>query len=347
MPGAPVATIIDVARMAGVSVRTASRVVNKSPLVNGETRSRVEAAIGSLDFSPSARARGLRSGRSNLIGLIQGDANAHTIGAVQHGIVGSCTAAGFELVVHSAPVDDPDLLKNVRDFIQRSRVDGIIVLSPASDEPKLPALLAELGVPAVALGARVVAGYAGMLVSAESEAAGAIAEHFHALGHHRIAMVTGPASRHSSQERAAGFIAALAEKGLHPPAHHILAGDYTFEGGLQAGRKLLTLTDRASAIFACNDMSAIGVLKAATALGLRVPEDVAIAGFDGSDIAAMVTPSLTTIRRPLQAMARQASDWLIGMIGAAPAQAPLAPVALELVVRGSTSPLSFTPDKAL
>jgi LacI family transcriptional regulator len=331
-----VATIIDVAAMAGVSVRTASRVVNKSPLVNAQTRVKVEAAIEALDFSPSSRARGLRSGRSNLIGVIQGDANAHTIGAIQHGIVTSCTAAGFELVVHSASVDDPDLAGNVREFIQRSRVDGVIVLSPTSEEPSLPGVLAALNIPAVALGARAVEGYAGMLVSAEKSAAMAMADHLYALGHRRIGMVTGPASRQSSQERAGGFIAALEARGVQVAPHHIAAGDYSFDGGLAAGHTLLALGDRPDAIFACNDISAIGVLKAATNMGLQVPRDIAIAGFDGSDIAAMVSPSLTTIRRPLQHMARRATDWLIGAINGAPLDMPLAPVELELVVREST-----------
>jgi len=335
-PRPAVATIVDVAERAGVSVRTASRVVNKSPLVNSETRLRVEAAIEALDFSPSARARGLRSGRSNLIGVIQGDANSHTIGAIQHGIVTSCTAQGFELVVHSALVDDPDLVRNVREFIQRSRVDGVIVLSPTSEEPRLPEVLSGLHIPAVALGARYVEGYAGMLVSGESSATRAMAEHFHDLGHRRIALVTGAPSRQSSQERAGGFIAALEARGVHLAPHHVARGDYTFAGGLEAGLRLLSGEDRPTAIFACNDVSAIGVLKAATRLGLRVPEDVAIAGFDDSDIAAMVSPSLTTIWRPLQRMAREATEWLIEMIHGEPAASTVGPVELELVVREST-----------
>lgn len=329
-------TIVDVAHLAGVSVRTASRVVNKSTLVNSETRTRVEEAILTLDFSPSSRARGLRSGRSNLIGVIQGDANAHVIGAFQHGILASCTAQGFELVVHSASIDDPDMVHNIRDFIRRSRVDGVIVLSPTSEDPALPAALSALGVPAVAIAARRVEGYPAMLVSDERAAAADMADHLHTLGHRRIGLVTGPVARLSSQERAGGFLAALAARETHLESHHCIQADYSFEGGLDAGLALLSGDNRPTAIFACNDISALGVLKAAATLGLRVPDQVAVAGFDGSDIGMMVSPALTTIRRPLDRMARMATASLIAMIDDPSVVETIESFALELVQRGST-----------
>ena len=123
------ATIHDVAEAAGVSIRTVSRVLNRSPRVNAETRARIEAAIAQLGFSPSARARGLATGRSYLIGLIHNDRNALVLESVQRGVVEEATARGYELVVHPTPTGDDGSVADTLDFVQRSRVDGLVVIA--------------------------------------------------------------------------------------------------------------------------------------------------------------------------------------------------------------------------
>jgi LacI family transcriptional regulator len=336
----PVPTIHDVAAHVGVSIRTVSRVMNNSPKVNDKTRSAVLAAIDALGFMPNARARALSSGRSYLIGMIQGDANAHVVGAFQKGIAEACNDLGYELVVHPISIEDPELVQNIRDFVRRSRVDGVIILSPASEKHLLPNALRYLGIPAVAFAARELPGYPAMLVVNERQATMEVARHFHDLGHRRIGLVTGPTSRLSSTERTAGFVQVLADHGVLIDPDLVYEGDYSFESGLHAAEKLLGAQTPPSAIFACNDNMAAAIVKIATSRGLRIPEDLAIAGFDDSDVASMISPSLTTVRRPSEQMGARATELLIKMIlGEMPMDEPFIEIIQpDLIVRGSTTP---------
>ncbi|KHL24759.1 LacI family transcriptional regulator [Croceibacterium mercuriale] len=336
MSSAP--TIVDVAAAAGVSVRTVSRVINRSPKVGAATRDAIEQVIASLGFTPSARAQALASGRSQLIAVIQGDENAHVLGAIQRGIAEVCSDSGHELLVRPARVADPDIVQQLTGFARRSRVDGLIVLSPVSEVPGLPAALARLGVPAVALASRQLAGYPTVLVADDAQASAAVGTHLAALGHRRIALVTGPAGRASSQERAAGFTRGLADSGIVLRPEMIVEGDYGFASGMAAAARLLDGNAPPSAIFACNDLMAAGVLKAAEQRGLAVPAQLSVAGFDGTDVAAMVSPALTTVRRPMRMIAGRATRCLLAHIGQTPAAPVQDHIALELVIGNSTGP---------
>ena len=330
-------TIGDVAAVAGVSIRTVSRVLNDSPKVNGETRQRVQAIIAKLGFQPSLRARGLAAGRSFLLGVVQGDFNAHVIGLFQRGIVEVCSASGYELIVHPAATDDPDLAPVIGAFVRRSRVDGLLLLPPISENADIPRVLAELGVASVGIAAVDIPGYSWMLVSDERGAARQVAEHLIGLGHRRIAMITGPMKFHSAQERLAGFREALNQAGLDLPEPYVRVGDYGFQSGRDCTAALLALPQPPTAIFASNDIMAAAALKTAADLGVNVPGDVSVAGFDDSDIATMVTPSLTTVRRPLHAMARDATLRLMSLINGDATEADVSPISLSLIERGSTA----------
>ncbi len=332
-------TISDVARAAGVSIRTVSRVLNQSPKVGAAARERITATIQELGFSPSGRARALASGRSSLIGVVQDDPNAHVIGVFQRGIVDVCAALGYELVVHPAKFGDPGLTRDIEGFARRSRIDGLIVLPPISEAASIPPALARLGVPAVGIASVRLPGYPAVLVSDERAAAALVAHHLVALGHRRISLVTGPRTFHSATEREGGFRDTLAAHGVPLPDRYVREGDYGFASGCSAAAALLGQPDPPTAIFAGNDIMAAGAIKAAHERGLAIPRDVSIAGFDDSDIASMVSPSLTTIRRPLLEMAHEATERLVAMI--ADAEAPPPPhssVALSLIERRSTGP---------
>jgi LacI family transcriptional regulator len=331
------ATITDVAAAAGVSIRTVSRVLNDSPKVGTDTRLAIKTVIEQLGFHPSSRARGMATGRSYLIGVIQDDPNAHVIGVLQRGIAGLCAQEGYELVVHPTRYDDPGLVANVRDFVGRSRVDGVLLLPPVSERADVAAALAALGVPAIALAAVPVPGHPAMLISDERGAAAMLADHLVALGHIRIAMITGPRHFRSSSEREGGFRTALARAGVALPDAMLCEGDYGFTSGLAAARTLLAVHERPTAIFAANDIMAAAALKAAGEVGLAVPRDLSVAGFDDTDIATMLTPTLTTIRRPLERNAAEATRQLFALIGGEPASEN-DPVALMLMVRDSTGP---------
>lgn len=329
------ATIHDVAHATGVSIRTVSRVLNRSPKVNAETRERVEAAIAQLRFSPSARARGLATGRSYLVGIIHNDRNALVLDTVQRGVVAEATARGYELVVHPTPMGDDGSVADVIDFVHRSRVDGVVVMPPVSGVAGMGEALAAASVPAVALSAAPIKGFAALLVSDERGAAAEVARHFLDHGHRRIAMINGPRGVFSASERRAGFIAALKSAGLCLSGE--AEGDYDFDSGCTAAEKLLSLAPRPTAIFAANDIMAAALVKAAAARGIEVPGDLSVVGFDGSVLARMLTPSLTSVHRPLGEMAQLAARRLINIVEREPEQVELR-AELRLVQGESSGP---------
>lgn len=306
------ATIHDVADAAGVSIRTVSRVLNRSTKVNAETRERIEAAIARLGFSPSARARGLATGRSYLIGIIHNDRNALVLDTIQRGVVDEASARGYELVVHPTPTGDDGSVADALDFVRRSRVDGVVVMPPVSGVGGIGEALAGAGVPAIALSATPVDGFAATLISDERGAAAEVARYLIGLGHRRIAMINGPLSVASAVERRAGFIAALADAGLTLAGE--AEGDYDFESGKAAAQRLLEPDPRPTAIFAANDIMAAAVVKAAAARGIDVPDQLSVVGFDGSMLARMLTPSLTSVYRPLGQMAQLATRRLLDIV---------------------------------
>ena len=328
-------TIADVAAAVGVSIRTVSRVLNLSPKVNAETRERVQQAIAALNFRPSMRARAFAMGRSFLIGMVHNDRNALVLDAVQRGIVGEAGRRGYELVVHPTPMDAAASVEDVLQFVRRSRTDGLVVLPPVSGIAGLPEALAREHIPAVALSALPITGYADVILSPEREAAAQVARYLLDLGHRRIAMVGGPANAISAQERRAGFVEALAAAGV--TLLDEAEGDYGFQSGLAAAERFLSLPTAPTAIFAANDVMAAGVLKCAGIKGIAVPQSLSVVGFDGSLLSHVVSPALTTIWRPFGDMARIATQQLIDRIEGQAVTAELPPP-LRLVEAESSGP---------
>jgi Transcriptional regulators len=328
-------TIHDVASEAKVSIRTVSRVINSSPKVNQETRERIEAVIARLGFKPSPRARGLATGRSYLIGVVHNDRNALVLDAVQRGVVAEATQRGYELVVHPTPIGGDGSVDDVLDFARRSRVDGLVVLSPVSGVPGIANALLSAKIPAVATSSVPIEGFAAILVSDERTAAAGVARYLSGLGHRHIALINGPSGVSSAFERRAGFLAALAENGLTLAAE--MEGDYGFDTGFVAAERLLALDPRPTAIFAANDIMAAAALKAAVARGIHVPSMLSVVGFDGSLIAKMLTPALTTVHRPLGEMARITTRRLLDIIDGQDGPAQLK-AELSFVEGGSTAP---------
>lgn len=329
-------TIADVAARAGVSIRTVSRVLNRSPLVNAATREQVEAVVAALQFRPSARARGLATGRSFLIGLAHNDRNALVLDPLQRGIVGAAAARGYELVVHPVAPAGGDPVADVLDFAGRSRVDGMVVVPPVSGIAGVAAALGGMGVPSVALSSVALSGYGAVLLSDERGAARAVADHLVALGHRRVALLSGPGDAPSARERRAGFLAGLAAHGLTLAQE--AEGDYGFDSGVVAATRLLAPDPRPTAIFAANDVMAAAVLKVAAGRGLDVPGDLSVIGFDGSILSRMLTPALTTVHRPIAEMAAAVTTRLIDRIEGAADDTPLT-ATLSLSIGGSCGPV--------
>jgi LacI family transcriptional regulator len=328
-------TIDDVAAVAGVSIRTVSRVLNKSPKVNAETRERIEEAIAELRFRPSLRARGLAMRRSFLIGLIHNDRNALVLDSIQRGIVACAAERSYEVIVHPTPVQVDAAIADVLAFVERSRVDGLVVMPPISNLHGLGAALADAQIAAVALSSVPLEGFAGVIVSEEREAGALVARHLLDLGHRRLGLVNGPSDVASAQQRRIGFLEEVARHGGADVAE--APGDYDFPSGVAAAEHLLGNPRKPTGIFAANDIMAAGVLKVAARLGIAVPDELSVVGFDGSILTRMLTPALTSVLRPFGQMAAAAAEQLIARIEARPAPAPFQPT-LSIVLAETTGP---------
>lgn len=333
-------TISDIARLSGVSKRTVSRVLNNSSKVKKATREKVQKIIDDLGFKPNVQARGLAARRSYFLGLIYDNPDALYIDEVQRGVLSVCREVGYELVVHPCDRNSETLTREAIAFVDRSKLDGVIVLPPVSEDNDLAGALGNDDVRYVRLASIALDTAEHVVVSNERSAVAAMAEYLVELGHRRIGYVAGPEGMKSTRERLEGFCEALVKHGCTPCEEMIQRGDYTFESGRECGRTLLQMAEAPTAIFASNDEMAAGVIYAAQGLGLKVPEDVSVAGFDDSALATRIRPALTTIRRPVREMARLATKKLIASIDGRDDEARMGIfLEPELVVRDSTRPI--------
>lgn len=326
-------TINDIARLAGVSKKTVSRIINQSPSVSAETREKVVSIIAEQGFSPDPQARGLAFRKSFLIGLIYDNPNAQFIVSIQYGILDGLRGSGFELVVRPCDRDGPTFLADVRTFIERQRLFGVVILPPVAENEALVAMLDQLDCPYVRVASAELDVAANTIWSNDRTAAAEVAAHLVALGHRRIAAIRGPQGFRSAHERWTGFRDELARRGVDLTENRVAVGGYTFESGDAAAEMLLALDPPPIAIFAANDEMAAGVYQAANLRGIAIPGDLSVIGFDDSPMA------LTTVRWPIREIGRIAADLLLTrpLAGAADERAPMQP---RLIVRGSTAPPS-------
>ena len=307
-------TINDVARIAGVSKKTVSRVINRSPLLNEETRRKVEEVIEGLSYIPNPQARALALRRNFLIGLVHDNPNAQTVMNVQQGMLEALRGTEFEMVVRPVDRGSGTMLDDLRHFLERQRLFGVLLMTPISENASVAKLCADIGCRYVRMGSAPLDKPENMVASNDRQAVREAAEHLIAQGHRRIGLVAGPHGFRSALERRLGFEDALGDAGIALPRSMIADGNYTFESGLVAAERLLDLMPRPTAILSCNDEMAAGVIHAARQRGLDIPRDLSIIGFDDTPIAAHVWPPLTTVRWPIASMARSAALKLIAGI---------------------------------
>lgn len=305
-------TINDIARLAGVSKKTVSRVINRSPLLNEETRDRVAQVIRDTGYVPNPQARALALRRNFLVGLVHDNPSAQTVLNVQQGILGALRDTEFEMVVRPVDRGSSTMLTDIRDFISRQRPFGVILLPPISENDQLADLCRELGCRYVRMGSAQIDTPEHMVASNDRQAVMEATRYLIAQGHRRIGLISGPHGFRSARERRQGFEEALSEAGIKLPRSLIADGNYTFESGIAATQSLLDVSPRPTAIFASNDDMAAGVLLAARQRGLSVPEQLSIVGFDDQPLAARLWPPLTTVHWPMKAMGRSAALKLIG-----------------------------------
>src|SRR3954469_25081383 len=300
-------TINDVARLSGVSKKTVSRVINRSPLLNDETRERVQRVIADLGYVPNPQARALALRTNFLIGLVHDNPNAQMVLNVQQGILEALQGTDFAMIVQPVDRGSATMIEDVRHILERQRLYGVVLLPPISENDALPRLCDELGCRYVRMGSAELDDPDHMVTSNDREAVRSAMAYLIGEGHRMIGLITGPHGFRSAAERRHGFEDALAAAGIKLPRSLIAHGNYTFESGVAAAEKLLDLSPRPTAIFSSNDEMAAGVVHIARERGISVPDELSIMGFDDTPIAAHIWPPLTTVRWPIVSMARAAA----------------------------------------
>ena len=337
-PGGKPATINDIARLAEVSKKTVSRVINNSPFVKEETRKRVEAVIAEHGFTPDPQARGLAFRRSFLVGMIYDNPSPNYVVNMQQGVLDGVRGSGLELVVHPCNRASDTFLDDLRGFVVRQKLFGVVMPPSVSEDDRVIEILKAVDCPYVRIASVSLDEPACMVVTHDHRGAAQAARHLAELGHTRVAFISGPDTFRSSFERGRGFREGLAEHGLTLDDAYTRKGAYTFESGVEAAQSLLSMDQPPTAIFAGNDEMAIGVMKAARDKGLDVPRDLSIVGFDDLPMASRVWPNLTTVRLPIRDMGRMAAEKLTaGLRGLDPATLVQPVVDPSLIVRESTA----------
>ncbi|HEX6060145.1 MAG TPA: LacI family DNA-binding transcriptional regulator [Gemmatimonadaceae bacterium] len=325
-------TIRDVARRAGVSVATVSRVYTGRGPVHESTRTRVVAAARELRYTPDAAARSLITRRTETLGVLLPDLYGEFFSELIRGVDRTARQHDYHLLVSGCHAGPGELGGALR--AMRGSVDGLVVLWPELDVGGLTADLPE-HLPVVLLSAAGHTAYESIAVD-NYGGARAIVEHLLARGHRRIATIAGAERNGEARERLRGYRDALRGAGIRPRADWEVIGHFTEDGGHAAAQRLLALAERPGAIFAANDSMAIGAMSALADAGLRIPDDVAVAGFDDVPIARYTSPPLSTVHVPIQELGARAVDRLLHTIAGGNRQ-PRSheTLATTLVVRGS------------
>ena len=307
------ATINDVARLAGVSKKTVSRVINNEPNVGLKTLAKVNEVILQLDYSPNPQARGLATSRSFLFAMIYDNPNAAYITEAMYGALSECRPNGYELVVHPCDATQSNLHDEIINFIMHTKIDGVILLPPVSESDDLIGKLRAIQCHYVRLLSVISDDVAHMIHFNDREAVADIAKHLVGLGHTDIGFIQGPENSKTAIERRDAFSQTLQGSGIHLPANRIAIGANTFKSGVECAEFLLRAESPPTAIFAGNDEMAIGVMVAAQKMGIKIPSELTIVGFDDSPQASKVWPALTTVNLQVKEMGKLATQKLLAL----------------------------------
>lgn len=324
-------TIRDVSRLAEVSIKTVSRVINNEQYVGDETRRRILAVMTEIGFQPSQAARALKGHRSHQIALICDNPNPWYVYEVQAGVRRRCEQDGLRMIAQPYDRGSPTLLHDILALIDQAHPDGLVLAPPACDDRRVLEELERRRIPFV----RLQPGGPIENVSSTSidneQAAFDMTTHLIGLGHARIGFIVGERSYAASSQRLSGHLRALAAGGLDIDLDYIRQGAFDFASGRAAAEALLDLGPPPTAIFASSDDMAAGALVAAHRRGIPVPDQLSVAGFDDTPLAEVVWPPLTTVRQPVRDLASDAVDLLL-----TGGEARHRRLAYELVLREST-----------
>ena len=333
------ATIKDVAKLAGVSFKTVSRVINKEGTVGQELQDKVMKAVKELNYQPNLSARLLR-GAASSIGFIYDNPNSNYVIDMQRGILGECHRQGYELVIHPCDAKSKLIIDEILGMVDRSRVGGLVLTPPVSEMPDVLSALRKRKLKYV----RILSGSTApdkdspCVFIDDRNAAYKITQYLIDLGHKSIAFLGGDEAHKSSLERLEGYKLALKDNKIPVDKKLIVPGEYSFESGVKRTRQLLTNTQKPTAVFACNDEIAAGTLFAARIQGIEVPLQLSIVGFEDSPFSRQAWPNLTTAQQPIKTIAQRATSLLIEAIRSGEKNVESEGFYPELIVRDSTCP---------
>jgi LacI family transcriptional regulator len=332
-------TLEDVAKLTGVSRSTVSRVINGDPKVSEATREKVDAVIQSINFQPNLAARGLAAGRTGVLGLVipMGVTTIFTdpyFPQLIQGVSSACNAREYSVMLWLA---DPEYERRmIQQILYNGLVDGVVVASMLMNDPIIEALT-KRNLPFVLVGRHPTNDRVSYVDVDNRNAAREAVLHLIRLRRRRIGIITGPLNMIAGSDRYKGYLDGLHERGLVPEDELITEGDFTETGGYLAMQRMLKAEP--DAVFACSDVMASGALHAILDAGLKVPQDIALIGYDDLPLASRTTPPLTTVRQPTQRLGSMAVELLIDLIKFPERQTRRVILPTELVVRDSCGPL--------
>ncbi|ELY2741931.1 ribose operon transcriptional repressor RbsR [Cronobacter turicensis] len=324
----------DVARLAGVSTSTVSHVINKDRFVSEAIRLRVEDAIRTLNYAPSALARSLKLNQTRTIGMLITASSNPFFSELVRGVERSCFERGYSLVLCNTDGDEQRMNRNLETLLQK-RVDGLLLLCTETHQPS-PAIMKRYpAIPTVMMDWSPFDGDSDVIQD-NSLLGGDIATRYLIdKGYTRIACVTGPLDKTPARLRLEGYRAAMQWAGLPVAEGYEVIGDFEFAGGLRAMQSLLALPEPPQAVFMGNDAMAVGAYQALYQAGLRIPQDIALVGYDDIELASYMTPPLTTIHQPKDELGELAIDVLIHRMAQPELQQQRLQLTPVLMVRGS------------
>ncbi|WP_075191760.1 ribose operon transcriptional repressor RbsR [Cronobacter malonaticus] len=324
----------DVARLAGVSTSTVSHVINKDRFVSEAIRLRVEDAIRTLNYAPSALARSLKLNQTRTIGMLITASSNPFFSELVRGVERSCFERGYSLVLCNTDGDEQRMNRNLETLLQK-RVDGLLLLCTETHQPS-PAIMKRYpAIPTVMMDWSPFDGGSDVIQD-NSLLGGDIATRYLIdKGYTRIACVTGPLDKTPARLRLEGYRTAMQRAGLPVAEGYEVIGDFEFAGGLRAMQSLLALPEPPQAVFMGNDAMAVGAYQALYQAGLRIPQDIALVGYDDIELASYMTPPLTTIYQPKDELGELAIDVLIHRMAQPELQQQRLQLTPVLTVRGS------------
>ena len=324
----------DVARLAGVSTSTVSHVINNNRFVSEQVRDRVEQAIRELNYAPSALARSLKIKQTRTIGMLLTASSNPFYSEVVRGVENSCYERGYSLILCNTEGDEERMNRSLETLMQK-RVDGLLMMCTETHLPSADILNRYPSVPMVMMDWAPFEGR-GDIIQDNALLGGELAtQYLIDRGYTRIACIAGPLDKTPARLRLDGFHQAMAASGLAVPPGYVVDGDFEFQGGFNAMNQLLALDPPPQAVFTSNDAMAVGVYHALYQAGLRVPQDMAVMGYDNSELARYLTPPLSTIHQPKDELGELAIDTLIHRMSDPDASQQTLVLTPELVERGS------------